>query len=100
MDLFTFARNGDTVLLQEIDDGYDVDSSNEYGDTLVLLAARHGHHAIVRGLIARGADVNRRNATGLTPIAAAAAAGHADIVDTLRHAGASSSFAPRDAEPV
>ena len=24
MDLFTFARTGDSVLLQEIDDGYDV----------------------------------------------------------------------------
>lgn len=88
MDLFTFARVGDPVLLQEIDDGYNVNSANENGDTLVMLAATHGHAALVRGLIARGADLTRRNAHGSSPLTAAVARGHADVAETLRHAGA------------
>lgn len=89
MDLFTFARVGDSVLLQEIDDGYDVNSTNENGDTLVMLAATHGHASLVRGLIARGADVLRPNRTGSTPAAAAAARGYPEIAETLRRAAAS-----------
>ncbi|WP_119695819.1 ankyrin repeat domain-containing protein [Microbacterium halotolerans] len=88
MDLFTFARTGDTVLLQEIDDGYNVNSTNEHGESLVLLAARHGHSGLVRGLVARGADVKSPNPNGLTPVAAAAAKGYDDVVGTLLHAGA------------
>jgi len=88
MDLFTFARAGDGVLLQEIDDGYDVNSTNEYGDTLVLLAASNGHTGLVRGLVARGADVNRRNQRGLSPVVAAASRGHHDVVSALVRAGA------------
>lgn len=86
MDLFTFARVGDSVLLQEIDDGYDVNSTDENGDTLVMLAAVHGHASLVRGLVARGADVLRHNANGSTPQGAAAAGGHHDIAEIIRRA--------------
>ncbi|MGO1235652.1 MAG: ankyrin repeat domain-containing protein [Microbacterium gubbeenense] len=88
MDAFTFARTGDPVLFQEIDDGYSVDSANENGDTLLMLAAYHGHADLVRGLIARGADLNRPNAKGLVPLAGAVFKGHEAIVLSLVRAGA------------
>lgn len=88
MDLFTFARVGDPVLLQQVDDGYNVNSTNENGDTLVMLAATHGHASLVRGLIARGADVHARNSHGSSPLTSAVAHGHADVAEMLRHAGA------------
>ncbi|WP_158685529.1 ankyrin repeat domain-containing protein [Microbacterium halophytorum] len=88
MDLYTFARTGDRVLLQEIDDGYNVNSVNENGDSLLLLAAQGGHVELVRGLIARGADLAHRNHRGVTPVIAAASRGHHDVVESLVHAGA------------
>ncbi|WP_221584439.1 ankyrin repeat domain-containing protein [Microbacterium sp. G2-8] len=88
MDLFEFARTGDPVLLQAIDDGFDVDKANENGDTLVMLATYHGHAELVRGLVARGADVNRPNAKGLVPLAGAVFKGHEDLILTLLRAGA------------
>lgn len=88
MDLYTFARAGDGVLLQEIDDGYNVNSVNEHGDSVLLLAAQGGHADLVRGLVARGADVNLRNHRGVTPVIAAASHGHFNVVATLVNAGA------------
>ena len=66
----------------------DSNSTNEHGDTLVMLAAHNGHTGLVRGLIARGADVNRRNQRGLSPVVAAASRGHHDVVSALVRAGA------------
>jgi len=88
MDLFESARTGDAALLQEIDDGADVDTANENGDTLLMLAVYHGHPGLVRGLIARGADLNRPNAKGLVPLAGAVFKGHDAIVLSLVEAGA------------
>lgn len=88
MDLFDSARSGDSILLQEIDDGADVDTANENGDTLLMLAVYHGHPGLVRGLIARGADLDRPNAKGLVPLAGAMFKGHGAIAESLVAAGA------------
>ncbi|NHI17145.1 ankyrin repeat domain-containing protein [Microbacterium excoecariae] len=88
MDLFELARTGDTALLAAIDEGHDARAVNDSGDSLVMLAAYHGHEELVRALIARGADVNRANDKRLVPLAGALFKGHDGIVTALVDAGA------------
>ncbi|MTE24061.1 ankyrin repeat domain-containing protein [Microbacterium sp. ZXX196] len=88
MDLFELARTGDAALLAAIDEGHDVGAVNDSGDSLVMLAAYHGHEPLVRELIARGADVNRANDKRLVPLAGALFKGHEGIVAALLDAGA------------
>ncbi|HUO39898.1 MAG TPA: ankyrin repeat domain-containing protein [Mycobacterium sp.] len=92
------ARSGNTATLAAyLDAGVLVNLTNGAGDTLVMLAAYHGHPDTVRVLIERGADVNRRNDRGQSPLAGAvfkgedevvellvAAAGHPSAIDTAR----------------
>ena len=53
-----------------------------------MLAAYHGHAALVRALAERGADVNRLNDRGQAPVAGAVFKGEADVVDALLEHGA------------
>src|SRR5699024_9900387 len=41
--------------------------TNDSGDTLLMLAAYHGHADTVRALLTRGADPNRLNDRGQSP---------------------------------
>ncbi|KAK4335820.1 ANK_REP_REGION domain-containing protein [Rhodotorula toruloides] len=60
--LFDAARRGDAVeLAKAFDGGASPDATNENGDTLVMLAAYHGHVEAVKLLVQRGADPNRLN---------------------------------------
>lgn len=87
--LFTMARTGDTdALTGYLDAGVPVDLNNESGDSLVMLAAYHGHAATVELLVARGADVNRANDKGQTPLAGAVFKGEDDVVKALVDGGA------------
>ena len=65
-----------------------VNLTNGAGDTLLMLAAYHGHHDVVSGLIESGADVNRVNDKGQTPLAGAVFKSHDDVVRALIAAGA------------
>jgi ankyrin repeat protein len=86
MDL---AREGDTAqLLEFLDHGLPVDVTDPSGNTLLMLAAYHGHAATVRALLARGADPDRRNARDQSPIAGALFKGEDEVVAVLREAGA------------
>lgn len=88
-ELFEMARAGNaTTLGAYVDAGAPVDLANEAGDTLVMLAAYHGHPSAVRSLVARGADVNRANDKGQTPLAGAVFKGVDDVVRILLEAGA------------
>ena len=70
--IFDMARNGDAATLAAyLDAGVPIDLTNSAGDTLVMLAAYHGHPATVQVLTTRGADVNRVNDRGQTPLAGA-----------------------------
>lgn len=83
------ARAGDAAALAAyLDAGVPVDLTNVAGDTLVMLAAYHGHPDAVRALTERGADVNRANDRGQTPLAGAVFKGEDEVVRLLVEAGA------------
>lgn len=86
MDL---ARDGDTGQLADfIDHGLPVDVADPNANTLLMLAAYHGHAETVRALLDRGANPDLRNARDQSPIAGAMFKGADDVVTVLREAGA------------
>ncbi|MFJ1708215.1 ankyrin repeat domain-containing protein [Kitasatospora sp. NPDC088346] len=87
--LFDAARSGDAALLTSyLDAGAPADLANDRGDTLVMLAAYHGHADAVRALVERGADPDRVNDRGQTPLAGAVFKGEPTVVDALLDGGA------------
>lgn len=86
MDL---ARQGLTNDLEElVQRGLHIDVQDPAGNTMLMLAAYHGHLAAVRALIALGAEIDLLNARGQSPIAGALFKGEDQIVTELRAAGA------------
>ncbi|MCP2257763.1 hypothetical protein LX15_001449 [Streptoalloteichus tenebrarius] len=87
--LFGLARTGDTATLAAyVDAGVPANLTNDKGDSLVMLAAYHGHAETVAALLARGADPNRANDRGQTPLAGATFKGEVDVVRALLDGGA------------
>ena len=87
--LFDFARTGRTPeLSQYITAGIPVNLTNYKGDTLLMLAAYHGHLETVEMLIQKGADVNVMNDRGQSPLAGAVFKGSDDVVKALVDGGA------------
>lgn len=84
------ARQGETSqLLEFLDHGLPVDTqSAATGDSLLMLAAYHGHAETVAGLVERGADVDLRNVRDQSPIAGAIFKGEREVVRVLLDAGA------------
>ena len=83
------ARAGEAERLADYaDHGMPVDLTDAKGNTLLMLAAYHGHADAVRVLAERGADVDATNDRGQTPLAAAVFKGAADVVAVLVAAGA------------
>ncbi|MCU1664805.1 MAG: uncharacterized protein QOI36_3559 [Pseudonocardiales bacterium] len=87
--MFDLARDGNTdVLAAHVDAGVPANLTNDKGDTLLILAAYHGHGETVAALLARGADHARVNDRGQTALAAATFHQSADAVTALLDAGA------------
>ncbi|MEH3034124.1 MAG: ankyrin repeat domain-containing protein [Aeromicrobium erythreum] len=86
--LLDAARSGDEGLLAYVDRGVPVDLTDAGGNTLLMLAAYHGHTALVAGLLARGADADRPNDRGQTPLAGAVFKGDDATAGLLLAAGA------------
>ncbi|MGW0612304.1 ankyrin repeat domain-containing protein [Streptomyces sp. NPDC002788] len=87
--IFDLARRGRTEeLVAYVDAGVPANLTNDRGDSLVMLAAYHGHSDAVRALLARGAEANRVNDRGQTPLAGAAFKGETDVVKALLEGGA------------
>lgn len=87
--LFDMARTGRTrTLASYVDAGVPADLTNDRGDSLVMLAAYHGHAATVRALLARGADADRVNDRGQTPLAGAVFKGEGEVIKALLEGGA------------
>jgi hypothetical protein len=87
--VFDLARGGSTEeLTAYVDAGVPVNLTNDKGDTLLILAAYHGHPEAVGALLERGADHSRVNDRGQTALAAAVFRQSADTVTRLLAAGA------------
>jgi len=95
------ARNGPTAeLVTLVDQGLPVNLSTPAGDTLLVLAAYHGHAATVEALLARGADTERVNDRGQTALGAATFRQHLPVVRALLAAGADPSGGTQSALDV
>ncbi|WP_432545274.1 ankyrin repeat domain-containing protein [Kineococcus sp. SYSU DK004] len=82
--VFESARSGRLrELTLYLDAGVPVESTDSDGNCLLMLAAYHGHAAVVRALLTRGADPDRVNARGQTPLAGAVFKGERDVVAAL-----------------
>ncbi|MEV7974424.1 ankyrin repeat domain-containing protein [Streptomyces sp. NPDC086519] len=87
--IFDLARQGRTeALVAYLDAGVPANLTNDRGDSLVMLAAYHGHAGAVRELLTRGAEANRVNDRGQTPLAGAVFKGETEVVEVLVEAGA------------
>jgi hypothetical protein len=87
--LFDLARQGEADRLAAyVDAGAPVDLTDPAGNTLLMLAAYHGHALTVRALAGRGADVDRLNDRGQSPLAGAVFKGEDEVVSVLREHGA------------
>jgi ankyrin repeat protein len=87
--IFDLARQGRTEeLAAYVDAGVPANLTNDRGDSLVMLAAYHGHADAVRALLARGAEADRVNDRGQTPLAGAAFKGETEVTRALLEAGA------------
>lgn len=86
--IFDLARQGADVLLDLVDAGLPVDLADPAENTLLMLAAYHGHAELTAGLAERGADVDRANARGQAPLAGAVFKGADDVIRALLDHGA------------
>ena len=87
--LFNMARAGEAdQLAAYVDAGVSPNLANQQGDTLVMLAAYHGHAGAVRALLERGAEADRPNDRGQTPLAGAVFKDEPDVIRALLDAGA------------
>ncbi|MFJ1592413.1 ankyrin repeat domain-containing protein [Kitasatospora albolonga] len=87
--VFDLARTGETgTLVAYVDAGVPANLTNDRGDSLLMLAAYHGHAEAVTALVARGADPDRANDRGQTPLAGAVFKSEDAVIDALLAAGA------------
>jgi uncharacterized protein len=86
---FDFARAGDTARLRAyVEQGVPANLTDTAGNTLLMLAAYHGHAETVGALVALGADPDRTNDRGKSPLAGAVFHGADEVVRVLLAAGA------------
>ena len=86
---FDFARAGDTARLRAyVEQGVPANLTDATGNTLLMLAAYHGHADTVRALVVLGADPDRTNDRGQSPLAGAIFKGEGDVARALLAAGA------------
>ncbi|WP_016910389.1 ankyrin repeat domain-containing protein [Streptomyces xiaopingdaonensis] len=94
--VFDLARKGDSATLAAyVDAGVPVNLSNDRGESVLMLAAYHGHAEAVSALLQRGADPDRANDRGQTPLAGAVFKGEEEVVRVLLDAGAD----PEEGQP-
>lgn len=83
-DLISYAQKGDLeAVMQSLNEGSDVNASNEFGDSALSLAAVAGHQYVVLLLFARGAKVGAMNKKRETALVQAARAGRIEVLNIL-----------------
>ena len=86
---FDFARAGETTRLRAyVEQGVPANLTDAVGNTLLMLAAYHGHADSVSALVALGGDADRTNDRGQSPLSGAIFKGEDDVVRVLLAAGA------------
>jgi uncharacterized protein len=81
---FDFARAGDMEGLRAyVEHGVPANLTDAAGNTLLMLAAYHGHAKTVSALVDLGADPDRTNDRGQSPLAGAIFKGEDDVVAAL-----------------
>lgn len=94
-EVFQLARTGDAPsLVRLLQRGLPPNMSNHKGDTLLMLAAYHGHIDATRALLEAGAEPDRYNDMAQTPLGASAFKGYLPIVELLLAHDAQPDFAP------
>lgn len=87
--LMDAARAGDLETLRPaIEAGIPLNMQDADGNTMLMLAAYHGHAPLVEFLAAQGAKVDLLNDRGQSPLAGAVFKGFDDVVSVLVAAGA------------
>ena len=87
--MFDAARRGDTaVFAQALPAGLSPGLTNDKGDSLIMLAAYHGHAPLVSLLLSHGANPNSLNDRGQSPLAGAVFKAEAEVVEALLAGGA------------
>ncbi|KAJ4326862.1 hypothetical protein N0V84_002688 [Fusarium piperis] len=100
--MYDSARIGDVAVFQQaLPAGLPPNLTNDKGDTLIMLAAYHGHADLVQLLIQHGADPNRLNDRGQSPLAGAVFKKEDEVVQVLLDGGADPEYGkPSAAECV
>ena len=67
--VFSQARHGRLKRLeQSLDEGFDVNTKDQRGNTLLIVAVQNGHRKMIDILIRRDANVNHTNLNGNSPL--------------------------------
>ena len=89
MDLYQAARVGDLKRVQElVEKGADMEKTDSYSWTPLLIASRHDNLEVVQHLLEQGANVDKANDGGYTPLHWAASRGQLEIAKLLMLYGA------------
>ncbi|KAI1483662.1 hypothetical protein K445DRAFT_322543 [Daldinia sp. EC12] len=87
--MYNAARAGEIEIFQQaLPAGLPPNMTNEKGDSLLMLAAYHGHADLVKLLIQHGADPNRINDRGQSPLAGAVFKKEDSVIEALLEGGA------------